>query len=249
MQQHPLLLVGLLAAGSILINIGRSFFDLLFGKAGRQHGRVVVDFVQKRGYELLNPTLANALDKSLLDVIKDPSMRDFVRATSDITDIDGFADGGDDWFGFRCEIGSKAATVFNFTHTPPLHSDTGPASYRVAKIQADGLPRFSLEPRSVVTAVEALTGKLLNQPESTVGLDPTVQASFGSRYWLRGPDPAAVAAFFTPERTRFIESAALPGTLASNTHYLVYYEATAMKTEADDAAFVGVVERVATHLL
>ena len=248
-QQHLLLVFSLLVAVSMLGTVARSFLGLLFGKAGRQHGQVVVDYVQKHGYQLLNPALANALDESLLDMIKDPSLRDLARATSDITDIDGFADGGDDWFGFRCEIGSKAVTVFNFTRTPPLHSDSGPASYRVAKIQVDGLPRFSLEPRSVVTAIEALTGKLLHQPESTVAVDAAAQASFGSRYWLRGPDAAAVSAFFTPERIRFIESAALPGTLASNAHYLVYYESTAMRTEADYAAFVAVVERVVTHLL
>lgn len=249
MQQHPLLVFGLLVGISIVASIARSILGLLFGKSGRQHGHTVVDYVRKHGYQLLNPALANVLDESLVDIIRDPSMRDLQRATSDIADVDGFDDGNDDWLAFRCDVASKTVTVFNFSRTPPLQGGGGPASYRVAKIQVDGLPRFSLEPRSVVTAVESMTGTLLDQPDSTVAIDPAAQKQFGSRFWLRGPDRAAVSAFFTAERIRFIESEALPGTLASNARYLVYYESTPMRTEADYASFLAVVERIVTHLL
>src|SRR5262249_28787595 len=163
------------------------------------------------------------------------ALRDLARAHSDITDIDEFADGSDDWLAFRCTLGSKTVTVFNFSKAPPLNAQSGPPSYRVAKIAVDGLPRFSLEPRSVVATVEALTDKLRQQPDQTVEL---ASASFNSRYWLRGPDPAAVAAYFTLDRMRFLESDRLRGTFATNARYLVYYELAAMRTEADYETFV-----------
>ncbi len=247
-QQHPILVFGLLAVGSVLLRIVLSFFGLVTGKTGRQHARIAVEYVQKHGYQLLNPILAQKIDESLLDLMRDPSLRDLARATSDITDIGRFADGNDDWLAFRCELARRPVTIFNFTKAPPLHSDTGPMSFRVAKMQVDGLPRFSLEPRSAATAVEALVGTLLHHEDSTIDAIPTSQGSFDSRYWLRGSDRTAVAAFFTPERIRFIEAERLPGTLASNAHYLVYYESTAMESEADYDAFIAVVERIATRL-
>ena len=244
--QHPVLLFGLLA---VLVPVVRSVFGLLSRKTGRQHARVVVGYVQKRGYELLNPVLAQKLDTSVLDLVRDPSLRDLARATSDITDIGRFDDGNDDWLAFRCELARRSVTIFNFSQAPPLHSNSGPMSFRVAKIQVDGLPRFSLEPRSAATTVEAVVGKLLHREDSTVDVIPAAQASFGSRYWLRGSDRTAVADFFTPERIRFLEAEKLPGTLASNARYLVYYESTAMRSEADYDAFISIVERIVTGLL
>src|SRR5215831_20000978 len=229
--QHPLLLFGLFAVGTVVV---RAAFGLLFRRPGRQHARVVVDYVAKHGYELLNPILAQKLDTPVLDLMRDPELRDLARATSDITDIGRFADGNDDWLAFRCELGRRPVTIFNFTKAPPLHGDSGPMSFRVAKIRIDGLPSFSLEPRSAATTVEALTGKLLHQPDETIDLAP---GSFGSRYWLRASDRTAVTGFFTAERIRFVETEKLPGTLASNAHYLVYYESMAMRSEADYDAF------------
>lgn len=245
-EQHLVLVFGLLAVGSVA---ARTFFGLVFRKRGRQHARVVVGYVQKHGYQLLNPVLARKLDASLLDLARDPSLRDLARATSDITDIGRFDDGNDDWMAFRCEIARRAVVIFNFSQAPPLHANSGPMSFRVAKIQIDGLPRFSLEPRSAATTVEGLVGKLLHQPDSMIDVGPALQASFGSRYWLRGSDRTAVADFFTPERIRFIQTERLPGTLASNAYYLVYYESTAMQSEADYDAFISVVEGIVTRFL
>src|SRR5437879_7089741 len=214
-EHHPLLVFGRRVAFSVLTSVARTFLGLLSGKPARQHGRVVVDYVQKHGYQLLNPVLAQKLDASVLDMIKDPSLHDLARATSDITDVDRFDDGSDDWLAFRCELGDRPVTVFNFSQTPPLHSSSGPVPFRVAKIQVDGLPRFSLEPRSAAPVEETVVGKLLHQPESTIELDPGQHASFGSRYRLRGADRTAVVEFFTPERIGFIEAEQLPGTFAS----------------------------------
>src|SRR5205809_770180 len=191
-EHHPLLVFGLLVAFSILTSVARTFLGLLSGKPARQHGRVVVDYVQKHGYQLLNPVLAQKLDASVLDMVKDPSLHDLARATSDIIDVGRFDDGSDDWLAFRCELGDRPIAVFNFSQTPPLHSSSGPVPFRVAKIQVDGLPRFSLEPRSAATVVETVVGKLLHQPESTIELDPGQHASFGSRYRVRGADRTAV---------------------------------------------------------
>src|SRR2546427_70634 len=139
-EHHPVLVFGLLVAFSILISVARTFLGLLSGKPARQHGRVVVDYVQKHGYQLLNPVLAQKLDASVLDMVKDPSLHDLARATSDITDVGRFDDGSDDWLAFRCELGARPVTVFNFSQTPPLHSSSGPVPFRVAKIQVDALP-------------------------------------------------------------------------------------------------------------
>ncbi len=238
-----MLVFGLLMAFSILSAVLRT----LFGKAGQRQARVAVEYALKHGYQLLNPILAQKLDASLLEMAKDPSLHDLARANSDITDIGRFGDGHDDWLAFRCDLTSKRVTIFNFSQAPSLHSDSAPMSYRVAKIEVDGLPRFSLEPRSVVTSVETLTGKLLHQPDSTIELASS--RFLRSRYWLRGSDRNAVAGLFTPQRMQFLEAERLPGTLASNGHYLVYYESTAMRTEADYDAFVAVVERIASRFL
>jgi len=238
-QYHPALVLGLLVVFSMLTSLVR-------GTPARRHGRVVVDFVQKHGYQLLNPVLAQKLDASVLDMVKDPELRDLARATSGITDIDRFDAGSDDGLAFCCNLASKTVTIFNFSQAPPLHSDSGPASFRVAKIQLDGLPRFSLEPCSVATAVETLTEKLLHQPDATIHL---ASGSLGSRFRLRGPDRTAVADFFTPERIRFIETEQLPGTLAANAHYLVYYEAASIRSEAEYDAFIAIVERILTRFL
>src|SRR5207249_8897096 len=66
-EHHPLLVFGLLVAFSILTSVARTFLGLLSGKPARQHGRVVVDYVQKHGYQLLNPVLAQKLDASVLE--------------------------------------------------------------------------------------------------------------------------------------------------------------------------------------
>src|SRR5438046_8928064 len=120
-EHHPLLVLGLLVASSLLTAVARPFLGLLSGKPAWQHGRVVVDYVQKHGYQLLNPVLAQKLDASVLDMVKDPSLHDLARATSDITDVGRFDDGSDDWLAFRCELGHRPVTACNFRHTPTLH--------------------------------------------------------------------------------------------------------------------------------
>src|SRR5262249_40947796 len=152
-EHHLVLVVGVLVVSSVVGTVARTFLGLVFGHSGRQHARVVVDYVQQHGYQLLNPILAEKLDVSVLDMMRDPSLRDLARATTDITDIGRFADGNDDWLAFRCKLASRPVTVFNYSEAPPLNGDSRPLSFRVAKIQVDGLPGFSLEPRSVVTAV------------------------------------------------------------------------------------------------
>src|SRR5207247_9831186 len=103
-EHHPVLVFGLLVAFSILISVARTFLGLLSGKPARQHGRVVVDYVQKHGYQLLNPVLAQKLDASVLDMVKDPSLHDLARATSDITHVGRFAAGRDSCPRFRARL-------------------------------------------------------------------------------------------------------------------------------------------------
>src|ERR1700704_4517813 len=85
----------------------------LFSGGPRDRARVVVEYAQKKGYALLNPSLAQALDASRLDMLKDPALRNSIHASADITDIEELANGSGDWLAFTCKLGSKEVTIFN----------------------------------------------------------------------------------------------------------------------------------------
>lgn len=233
---------------SFFVPLLRRFAGPRSGK-GRSHVRLVVDYVQKRGYTLLNPAIAQNVDRSLLEMMRDPALRKSVRATADLTDIPEMERGDDDWLAFTCDIRSRQVTIFNLSTTPPLGSDTGPVAYKVAKIRAAGLPRFSLQKRSAVTLVEGMVEKLTHQPDSSVALDPALHPNFAGHYQLRGSDTATIRDFFSPSRIGFIETEKLEGTLTSNGECLVYFEYKAMQTEQDYDTFIARIEKIVANIL
>jgi len=247
-EHHPLLVFGLLVAFSILTSVARTFLGLLSGKPARQHGRVVVDYVQKHGYQLLNPVLAQKLDASVLDMVKDPRCTiSRARRPTSPTSADSTTAAMTGWpsaasSGTGRSPSSTSARRRRFTAAVAPYPSESRRSRSTGYLASPSSParRHGRGDRG---------RKLLHQPESTIELDPGQHASFGSRYRLRGADRTAVVEFFTPERIRFIEAEQLPGKFASNARYLVYYESTAMRTEADYDAFMAVVERIATRFL
>jgi len=72
---------------------------------------------------------------------------------------------------------------------------------------------------------------------------------FAAHYWLRGTDRAAVTAFLSPEKLRFIETTKLEGTVATNANYLVYFEDGVLLGEEDFDFFIVKVDKIVANLL
>jgi hypothetical protein len=70
----------------------------------------------------VNPSIAQVLDESALEVMRNPALRNLTRASSDITDIEGLDNGTGDWLAFTCTLGSKEVTIFNLNETVLVHS-------------------------------------------------------------------------------------------------------------------------------
>jgi len=80
-------------------------------------------------------------------------------------------------------------------------------------------------------------------------VDPRLNPDFSAHCWIRGSDGAAISAFLSPEKMRFIETANLPGTLATNTNYLVYFELGTLSTQPDFDSFIATVEKLIAAIL
>ena len=119
----------------------------------------------------------------------------------------------------------------------------------MAKIKAAGLPRFSLGRNSAVHLVEVVVGKMVGAPKAAIDLDGSQYPEFSRHYWLTGADGAAVTAFLSPSKIRFIEEAKLEGILATNANYLVYFEDGVLQEEQDCDLFIARVEQIVANLL
>jgi len=223
----------------------------LFRRGGgpRDKARAVVAYAHKRGYPLVNPSIAQVLDESALEMMRNPALRNLTRASSDITDIEGLDNGTGDWLAFTCTLGSKEVTIFNLNETVLVHSSGRGIPYKVAKIKVAALPRFSLGRNSVVHAVETVTDRLVGKPNVTIALDSSQDPEFSAHYWITGADRAAVQEFLSPSKVKFIENAKLPGILATNTNYLVYFEDGVLVEEGDFDSFIARVETIIANLL
>ena len=60
----------------------------LFRGSPRDKARVVVEYAQRGGYALVNPSLAQALDSFRLEMLRNPAPRNSINPSSDIADID-----------------------------------------------------------------------------------------------------------------------------------------------------------------
>jgi hypothetical protein len=219
-------------------------------RSGPREARAVVEYTQKRGYALVNPALARALDKSYLEMLKDPALRNSNKASLDISDIEKLHDGTGDWLAFTCNLGSKEVTIFNLSVTSRRADNTGGSiRYKVAKIKAAGLPRFSLGRNSALHTFENVVEKIAGASQPAVNLDARQYPEFSAHFWIRGSDPAAVTAFLSGAKIKFLEAANLQGTLASNANYLVYFEDGVLVTEQDFDSFIGRAETLVANLL
>jgi hypothetical protein len=240
---HFSLLVGLFFALSIVLPIIFRFF-----RSGPREARVVIEYAQKRGYALVNPALAQALDKSYLEMLKDSALTNANKASSDIDDIEKLDGGTGGWLAFTCNLGSKEVTIFNLSVTSPTDTQGG-IRYKVAKIKAAGLPRFSLGRNSGLHTFENVVDKIAGSSKPPINLDTRQYPKFSTHFWIRGSDPAAVTAFLSDAKIKFLKAAKLKGTLATNANYLVYFEDGVLLTEQDFDSFIARAEAIGANLL
>lgn len=244
-MSHFFLLVVLLFALSILLPM----ILRLFRRSPRDKARSVVEYAQKRGFVLVNPAIAQALDDSLLQMVTNPALRNSVRAASDVADVEGLENATGDWLAFTCTLGSKEVTIFNCSVTPRGPRASGGIRYKVAKIRAAALPQFSLGRNSIIHTVENVVGKISGTPNLAIEFDRSQYPEFSANYWLKGSDPAAVAAFLSPAKIRFLEATKLEGIIATNTDYLVYFEDGVLLRDEDFDSFIARVEKIVANLL
>ena len=244
MNRFPLLVILMFALSFILPMIFR-----LFKRGPRDKARVVVEYVLRRGYVLLNPSLAQTLDSSRLEMMRNPALRNPTKASSDIADIEGLDNGTGDWLAFTCDLKSKQVTIFNLSKTSSINSSGASIPYKVAKIRAAGLPRFSLGRNSVLHTVENVVGKMVGAPKTTINVDARQYPEFSAHFWIRGSDPGAVTAYLSHDKIRFLETAKLQGILATNANYLVYFEDGVLLSEKDFDSFIARVETLVTNML
>jgi hypothetical protein len=244
-NHFPLLAVLLFALSFILPKIFR-----LFRSGPREKAAVVVKYAQKRGYVLVNPSIAQALDTSRLEMLKNPALRNSIQASSDIADIEKLHDGTGDWLAFTCNLRSKEVTIFNLSVTS-RRPDTrgGSIPYKVAKIRAAGLPLFSLGRNSALHTFENVVYKIAGASKPAIDLDAAQYPEFSEQFWIRGSDQAAVTAFLSGDKIRFLETAKLEGILATNVNYLVYFEDGVLLNEQDFDSFIARAETLVANLL
>jgi hypothetical protein len=216
----------------------------------RKKARLIFDYTLKKGYRLLNPSIQETFNSSGLEILRNPSLRSFLKGSTGITDIEDFGRGTDDPFGFTCDLQSKEVTIFSFSvSSQRVDGKGGDITYKVAKIKKEGLPRFSLGRRSVVHSVENIVQKLVGKPAPTIDVDRRMGSEFADHYWLEAPDGDAIFTFLSPEKLAFIASAGLKGTIATNPNYLVYREDGDFLGESDFDSFISTVEKIVTNLL
>jgi hypothetical protein len=66
---------------------------------------------------------------------------------------------------------------------------------------------------------------------------------------LNGVDGTAVLAYLSPEKITFLGNTKLEGTVATNSHYFVYFELGMLRSENDYDTFISTVEKLVTNLL
>ena len=236
----------LISIASLLIQI------LVFGpRQFRKKTKLISDYTAKRGYRLANPSIMQiSSSSSARDILTNPSLNTYAKGSDGITDIEGLERGTDDPFAFSCSTGSKEAMIFELSVSSQRTDDKGRAvHYKVTKITNNALPRFSLGRHSAAHAVENLVDKMVGRPKSDINVDPRSFPEFAKHYWLKGPDSAAVLAFLSPEKITFLGNTKLEGTIATNSHYFVYFELGSPRTENDYDTFISTVQKLVTNLL
>jgi hypothetical protein len=232
----------------VLLPMIIGFFRSLFRNPSKKV-TPVIEYVQKKGYRLVNPSASQIPGSSLLEMLKNPALRNLLDASSDVADIDGLDHASGGWLAFTSNLRSKEVTIFNCSTIGSINTNSRPIPYKVAKIKAQGLPRFSLGKNSIVHTVQDAVGKMVGDPKLAVDVDQRLYPDFSAHYWIRGSDAATVSAFLSPEKLRFIETAKLPGILSTNANYLVYFEDGTLRTEPDFDYFIATVDKLIAAIL
>lgn len=244
MSHIPFFVIVAFALSAIL-----SVFYRVF-RTGAREMRGVVEYAQRRGYTLVNPGVTQVVDMSPLEMMKNPALRNLERASLDIADIGKFDRGTGDWLAFTGRLGSKETTIFNLTVSSRRTDGRGAdIHFKVAKIKAAGLPRFSLGRNSAMHTFENAVDKLAHLSQPDIRVDARLYPEFAKHFWIKGPDAAAVTAFLSGDKIRFLGSSNLAGTLATNTNYLVYFEEGKLRTEQDFDAFIARTETIVANFL
>ena len=183
-------------------------------------------------------------------MMKDQSLANSTRASSDIDDIEGLADGTGDWFALSCTLRTKEVTIFNLSVTSSRADSHGSSiPYKVAKIKAPGLPRFSVGRNSIVHTIQNAVEKITHAAKPAIELDARLYPDFSAHFWIRGSDRNEILAFLSPSKIKFLENAKLEGILATNANYLVYFEDGILLTEQDFDSFVAKADTLIANLL
>jgi hypothetical protein len=216
----------------------------------RNRVNLLTEYTTRRGYRLANPALAQITGASARDLMTNPSLKSYSKASDGITDIEGLERGTADPFAFTVSLQSKEAMIFELSvSSQRADGKGGTYHYRVAKIPQAGLPRFSLGRNSFASTVQNVVDKLVHKPESTIAVDSRNFPEFTKHYWLKGLDSQAVLAFLSPEKIFFLQNVKFPGIIAANSHYFVYFELGRLQTERDYDNFIQMVEKLAANLL
>jgi len=231
------------------------FVPVLYGLAKgpskfRKQAKQIIQYTSKKGYVLANPSVSQIADSSAMELLKNPAFKSFVKGSEDIGGIREFENGTEDPFAFTCILRSKEVMIFNFSvPTQSANTQSGSINYKVAKIKNPGLPRFHLGKHSIVDTVENIVDKIAGKPKSDIHVDPQQFPEFSEHFWLKGPDGTSVLTFLSADKIRFLESAKLKGTLATNAVYLVYFEFGIMRSESDFDSFIATAESIIASLL
>ena len=237
----------------ILILIASFLIQLLvFGpRQFRKRIKLISDYTAKRGYRLANPSLMQiSSSASARDLLTNPSLQSYIKGSEGITDIEELERGTGGPFAFSCSIGSKEVMIFELSvSTQSGGGKGGTISYRVAKLATEALPRFSLGRHSVANTVRNVVDKMVGKAQSKIDIDPRNFPEFAKHYWLTGADGTAVIAYLSPEKITFLGNTKLEGTIATNSHFFVYFELGRLRIENDYDTFISTVEKLVTNLL
>jgi len=237
--------VGVLIA-SFLVQV------LLFGpRRFRKRARLLTEYTARKGYRLGNPAIAQITGaSSARAILTDAALKSYAKGSEGIGDIDGLEGGTDDPFAFTCRIRSKDAMVFELTVPSRRTDDKGQAlHYKVAKIANAGLPRFSLGKRSIANTLVNVVEKMAGKPAAAIAVDTQNFPEFAKHYWLKGSDNGAVLSFLSPEKIKFLENINLPGAIATNSQYLVYFERGSLRSAQDYDSFIETLDQLAANML
>src|SRR5467141_1890723 len=64
----------------------------------------VIEYAQRKGYRLVNPSASQIPGSSLLEMLKNPALRNLADASSDIADIEGLDRARGGWLAFTSNL-------------------------------------------------------------------------------------------------------------------------------------------------